>query len=109
MRSGLTIVTVPAGGAYGYALIGWLRRDDGDEWEMTGARIIKRYGTARSIAELAAAGPIESTKLLPASKFPLYLHRLHMGRPEIVDPAVWTFEAAGEKSVPRPVGWEPKE
>ena len=100
MHKGLFIVSLPSGGTWPYTEIGYLRRLEGDEWEMHGARIIKRYGKNQALADLAANGPASDTILLPASRKPLPVHRLHMGRPEVCDEKAWAAH------VPKPQGWD---
>ncbi len=85
VREGLTIVTLPSGGSYPYVLVGWLRRVQGDEYELAGARCIKRFGQDQALASLAENGPWKpttsaGTKLLDAATQPELVHRLHIGR-----------------------------
>lgn len=99
MKNGLRIVSIP-GGYYPYVLVGWLRRLQGDDWEISGARVIRRFGARQSLAGLASKGPARDTQLLEASAQPEDLHRLLINRSIRCDEAAWA------KECPRPEGWE---
>ena len=104
MKQGLSIVAV-VGGYRPYVLVGWLRRAGGDEWEMHGARIIRRFGESQALAGLAAKGPYSArgkqpTELLEASVEPEAVHRLAVGRCIPCNVEAWA------QACPRPAGWE---
>ncbi len=98
MRPGLKIVSLP-GGYYPYVLVGWLRRVGGDEWEIVGARVVRRFGQNQALAGLAEKGPAKDTELLVASKKPESLHRLLIGRSIPCEPDKWA------KECPKPKDW----
>ncbi len=99
MRPGLKIISTPSG-YYPYVLVGWLRRVEGDEWEVVGARVIKRFGQSQALASLATKGPATDTQLLDAATEPEPIHRLQITRAIACDAKSWA------KEVPRPKGWE---
>ncbi len=92
MEDGLYLLSFPSGYSP-YVIVGWVEVD-GLELTVRGGRVIRRFGTNYSIAELAEKGPIESTELLAASKVER-LWRVGM-RVVDADPAVW------EKHCPKP-------
>jgi hypothetical protein len=106
MKEGLHIVVSP-GGYTPYVRIAWCRRLEGDEWELVGARIIRRYGRDQQLVNLAAKGPAkptdkgadDGTKLLDAATVPSPIHRLHAIR---IEPA---NEEAWREHCPKPAGW----
>jgi hypothetical protein len=80
MEEGLKVVSVISG-YVPYVFVGWLRRIDGDEYELVNARVIRRFGDGYSIAELALKGPKlgpGATQLLPPATETV--HRLMMSR-----------------------------
>ena len=104
MKPGLYIIVVPSG--YNpFVLIGWLRRVEdpaepyGDEYEMLGGRVIRRFGPNVELGVLARKGPQAGTELLRATKRESY-HRLSWGRSIDADIVAWA------KDCPRPEGWE---
>jgi hypothetical protein len=98
MRDGLTIISIPSG-YYPYVLVGWVRRVTGDEYDVHGARVIKRFGRNNALATLAAKGPL-TAELLPAAEIPERVHRL------LVTRAIPCAVAPWAKECPRPKGWE---
>ena len=99
MRNGLKIVVLPGNYYAPYVLVGWLHCVGGDEFEMIGARCIRRFGTNQALAALAANGPARDTQLLEAAKRPEELHRLDIRRGIPCDPKAW------EKHCPKPADW----
>jgi hypothetical protein len=92
MSDGLYLLSFPSGYSP-YVIVGWVEVD-GLELVVRGGRVIRRFGTSYSIAELATKGPITSTELLPASKVER-LWRVGM-RATDADPKVW------KKDCPKP-------
>lgn len=88
LKPGVKIVVL-GGGTYSYVLVGLLRQVDGDEWEIAGARCIRRFGSNAALADLAATGPKGDTKLLEESKQPEEIHRLLVRRAIPCDEAAW--------------------
>ena len=104
LLKGLRIVSIPSG--YNpYVLIGWLRRLEGDEYELVGARVIRRYGTDVSLTQLAEDGPAHDTQLLRASAHPEPVNRLLMSRCLVTNEDAWSTKRAKDKACPRPNGW----
>ena len=99
MRDGLAIVVV-AGGWRALTRVGWLRRVEGDEWELVGARSVRTVGRYVPLAELATIGPVKDVSLQQEAAEPEPIHRLLMRRVLYCDVAKWA------KEVPRPKGWE---
>ena len=106
MHAGLTVL-VSQGTYYGLIRVGWLRRVEGDEWELVGARVLVRASGWRTsdgylaLSEAAAQGPGTAWTLLPASAEPEPVWRGHMLRPIVADAEAWAVEC------PRPPEWEP--
>ena len=62
MREGLKLIKLP--GYYGPVRVGWLRRIDGDNYELlAGSVLVIRTSGSRALAELAADGPLKDHKL----------------------------------------------
>ena len=99
MRNGLAIVVV-AGGWRALTRVGWLRRVEGDEWELVGCRSVRTVGRYVPLAELATIGPVKDVSLQQEAAEPEPVHRLLMRRVLYCDVAKWA------KEVPRPKGWE---
>jgi hypothetical protein len=99
MRSGLKVIVTP-GNYWALTQIGWLRRVDGDEYELVGARSLRRIGEQVPLATLAAKGPGKTIQVQPASEQPEELHRLTIRR------CIPANEAAWAKECPRPKDWE---
>ena len=99
MRNGLYVISI-ASGYYPYVLVGWAARDDGDEYKIHGARVIRRFGKKKSLAWLAANGPAADTELLDAAVIPECIHRLHMQRPIPCVVEAW------KKECPQPKEWK---
>lgn len=99
MKNGLKIISTPSG-AYCYVRVGWLRRVDGDEFEIIGARVIRRFGTNAALSDIAETGPIKTTELLVASKYPEEVHRLQIERSITCNEQAWASEC------PKPEGWK---
>lgn len=58
MREGLKLIKLP--GYYGPVRVGWLRRIDGDNYELLpGSVLVIRTSGSRALAELAADGPVD--------------------------------------------------
>lgn len=102
MREGLKIVVTP-GNYWALTQVGWLRRVDGDEYELVGARTLRRVGDMVPLAELAASGPGKTIKLMPAAVEPEELHRLLIRR------CIPASEDAWAKHCPKPAGWDARE
>jgi len=104
MKTGLTIL-VSQGSYYALIRIGRLRRVEGDEWELVGARVMVRATGWRTadgyvaLSEAAAQGPGKAWTLLPASVEPEPVWRGHMLRPIVADAQAWA------KECPTPEGW----
>jgi hypothetical protein len=99
VRPGLKLVVTPGTSYWGMTQVGWLRRVEGDEWELVGARTLQRIGDLVPISTLADKGPGKTIKLLPASKEPEELHRL------IIRRCIPATESAWIKHCPKPAGW----
>lgn len=62
MREGLKLIKLP--GYYGPVRVGWLRRIEGDNYELlAGSVLVIRTSGSRALAELAADGPLKDHKL----------------------------------------------
>ena len=103
MNEGLKILTYPSGGYYPYVFVGWLRRVGGDDYELVGARIIRRFGRDGALVNLAEKGPQSDTQLLDAAKHPEPVHRLLMGRVIQANAGAW------KKECPKPKDWKGQE
>ncbi len=99
MRNGLALVVV-AGGWRALTRVGWLRRVEGDEWELVGARSVRTVGRYIPLAELASIGPVKDVSLQQKADEPEPLHRLLLRRVIFCDVPKWA------KEVPRPKGWD---
>jgi hypothetical protein len=98
LHNGLKIISVPSG--YNpYVIVGWLRRVDGDWWEMIGARVIRRFGTNIAMTTLAEKGPATDTQLLEASAQPEDYHRFGISRALRCNEEMWL------KHCPKPKDW----
>jgi len=97
MKNGLKIFSVP-GGYYPFVLVGWLRRVEGDEYEVLGGRVVRRFGQSQALSSLAQKGPAKDTELLAASPTET-VHRLLIGRCIPCEPSEWV------KECPKPKGW----
>jgi len=97
MRNGLKIFSLP-GGYYPFVLVGWLRRVEGDEYEVLGGRVIRRFGQSQALSSLAQKGPAKDTELLAASPTET-VHRLLIGRCIPCEPSAWA------KECPKPKEW----
>ena len=103
MRPGLKIVQIQVTYYRAITMVGWLRRDNGDEYLLHNARIITRKSGAASwngVAEMAEAGPEERYRLAPIMKEPEELHRLLIKRSHPCDVKAWA------KQCPRPKDWK---
>jgi hypothetical protein len=100
MRNGLKIIQVPGRyGGWAVTRVGWMRRVNGDEWEMIGARTIVRTGSPRTLDSLAAKGPANDHRLSDASEMPEEIHRLLIRRSLPASEKTWIAHC------PRPPGW----
>jgi hypothetical protein len=99
MRAGLKIVVTP-GNYWCLSQIGWLRRVEGDEWELVGARTLRRIGEQVPLAEIAAKGPGKTIKLMPVAEQPEEIHRLLIRR------SIPANEAAWAEHCPKPDDWK---
>jgi len=102
MREGLKIVQVP--GRYGYSvtLVGWVRRVQGDEWEMLpGHYTVTRLSGRATLDELAERGPGTDHRLYGPARHPEELHRLLVRRPKPASEKAWP-------QCPKPDGWVEK-
>ena len=107
MREGLKVVQV-TGAYYGYAVtrVGWLRRVDGDEYELLpGAVTVMRTGehNLAGIDLLASEGPGQRYQCSEPAKASEEIHRLLVRR------SVPANEKAWAKVVPRPKDWAERE
>lgn len=102
MREGLKIVVTP-GNYWALTQIGWLRRVDGDEFELVGARVLRRVGDRVPLATLAAKGPGKTIHVEEAAQTPEELHRLTIRRCIPADVEAWA------KHCPKPKNWKDAE
>lgn len=105
MKEGLYVL-VTRGTYYGLTRIGWLRREQGDEWEMVNCRSVLRTAyTADTVGlqKLAQCkGKVGNHKLGELSLDPEPVHRLQMVRPIPINREHWHH---WEKEFPRPENW----
>lgn len=99
LRNGLKIIQLR--GRYGWAvtILGWLRRDSGDEWEIVNARTVRRTDGARTLASLAHRGPGDDHILSEQSEVIEETNRLLILRCLRANEAVWG------PLCPRPADW----
>jgi hypothetical protein len=95
VQEGLAIISQPSG-YFPYVQIGWLKNVDGFEWEIHGARILRRFGSGNALTTLAAKGPQTGTQLLPGSELPESVFRPSIRR------CIPANEAAWSKECPKP-------
>lgn len=95
MREGLVLLQVP-GRYWAVTLVAWARRREGDEWELLGARSIRRIGQVRTLAWLAENGPVGHVLGEPGDE---WVHRFQIRRPRLANPKAWL------ELCPRPDGW----
>lgn len=106
MREGLMILLTRGTYYRGLCRMGWLRRIEGDEWEIIGSRVLTRTGNVVPLRELAEGeGKLPGHKLGKPAKTPESVHRLHMVRNIDVPREDWEKWA---KDFPMPEGWETK-
>lgn len=103
MREGLKVIQV-TGAYYGYAVtrVGWLRRVDGDEYELLpGAVTVMRTGQRNlaGIDSLASEGPGKRYQCSEPAKAPEEIHRLLVRR------SVPANEKAWAAVCPKPKDW----
>ena len=79
MRDGLKLV-VTQRGYWPLVQVCWVRSVGGDEYELVGARVLRRIGDRVPLSELAAKGPGKTIRLQFAAEEPEETHRLLMGR-----------------------------
>lgn len=104
MTNGIKLISLP-GGYYGRLInrIGWLRRVNGDEWELLGGRTIYRVNGIADVGAmeiLAEKGLGENHKLSEVTSTIEEIHRLIIRRSRIANEIAWA------KDCPRPDGWE---
>jgi hypothetical protein len=99
VKPGLYLFATPSGGR-AVLRVGWIRRVDGDEYEVVGQRTPKRgeYNTMPSDA--AAKGPPRAWTFTDAHPTPCPLTRYHIHHPWPCDERAWATVC------PRPEGWE---
>lgn len=98
MRPGLKLIKQP--GYYGPTRIGWVRRIQGDEYEMLpGWRTVWRTSGNRLLEHLAADGPGKDHALGEPSKVPNELNR------HLIWASMPADEEAWRKFVPMPSNW----
>jgi hypothetical protein len=101
MKDGLKIIQLP--GRYGYSvtLVGWLRRINGDEYELLNACTVARNGNYKldGLQKLASDGPKKSYDVTSAASMPEEVHRLLIRR------SLPANEAAWREHCPKPKGW----
>ena len=95
MRNGLYLVTTPSGGSVAVLRVGWLRRVEGDEFILVGARTPLR-GDYSVTFDQAQEAPPKSWKWTEPLKRPLQLHRFQIRAPVELDAAGYA------KLFPRP-------
>lgn len=99
MRDGLHLICSP-GGWSPYVIVAWCRVRDGWVEYAPGHRCVQRFGGHVQLSQLAAKGPIETTRLLDPSETGGGCSTAAVGRYEVCDPAAWAAH------VPKPAGWE---
>lgn len=80
MQNGQLVIISQPSGYYPYVHVGWLKHVGGFEWELHGARIIRRFGNNIAITTLAVKGPQNGTELLPKSEEPESIFRPNVTR-----------------------------
>lgn len=107
MREGLVFMVSP--GAWRILCrVGWLRRVEGDEWELVNCRSVIRTGGYDSdgLQKLAQCrGEIKNHTLGLISKIAEPIHRLQMIRPLPIPREDWE---SWEAHCPKPKDWEEK-
>ena len=99
MREGLKLIKEP--GYYGATKIGWLRRIQGDEYELVAGswRTVWRTTGSRLLEDLAADGPLDDHELGNVAKVIDEINRHLVGSSKPANVAVW------EAHCPRPNDW----
>ena len=107
MRNGLKIIAyLPGRYGYGLTRVGWLRRVNGDEYELLGARTIWRAkGNFQmgGLNKLAAEGLGKDYEASDADTMPEELHRLLIRRSLSANEEAWA------EHCPRPKDWTERE
>ena len=98
MRNGLYLITTPSGGSVAVLRVGWLRRVEGDEYELVNARTPLR-GEYTTTFDQAQNIPPKNWKWTEPLVRPLQLHRFQIRAPVELD------EKGYAKLFPRPEGW----
>lgn len=104
MREGLMLM-VSRGSYWGLTRLGWLRRVEGDEFEIVNCRTVLRTGAwdPEGLQVLVQSkGKFSNHRLGLMAKVPEPIHRLQMIRPMMIpleDVGAW------EKHCPKPKDW----
>lgn len=98
MREGLVLLKLP--GYYGPVRVGWLRRLEGDNYELLpGSVLVVRTSGNRKLAEIAAAGPKSDHRCEDRAETSMDVNEFR----------VWQCWQANEKAwaaeCPHPTGW----
>lgn len=75
----------------GWVVVGRYQQK-GDEISLTGAKVIRRWGTTQGLGELASSGPLPNTKLDPSPV--VRFHPLTVIATIDCDPAKWASVCA---------------
>lgn len=80
MRNGLYLLTTPSSGNVAVLRVGWLRRVEGDEYEVINARTPLR-GEYKTTFDMAQNAPPPGWKWTEPLERPLQLHRFQIRAP----------------------------
>ena len=99
MKPGLYLFATPSGGR-AVLRVGWIRRVEGDEYEVVSQRTPKRSEYTTMPSEAAAKGPPSAWKFTDPHPLPCPLTRYHIHHPWPCNEKAWA------KVCPRPEGFE---
>ena len=105
MRDGLVLVQFPGGYYRNVTRVGWLRRVEGDEFELLGAVTVWRESGSfdpAGLEKLAAGGLGRDYRASEPSPVAELAHRLTVRRVLRADEKAWA------RTCPKPKGWEEK-
>ena len=105
MRDGLVLVQFPGGYYRNVTRVGWLRRVEGDEFELFGAVTVWRESGSfdpAGLEKLAAGGLGKGYRASEPSPVAELAHRLTVRRVLRADEKAWA------RTCPKPKGWEEK-